>query len=72
MNDRENAVGVVLLLLCAIVAGVMIYGLATGTRFRLDGPSWLGPALMVFFIGASIYGFVTRTGRRWPWDRDDR
>ena len=70
MFDRENAIGMVLLLLCAVVGVVLVYSIATGTRFRFDGPSWLGTALFIFFIAAGIYGFVTRPGRRWPWQRD--
>ena len=74
MLDRENMIGVILLALCAGVAVVLLYSIATGTRFHYDGPSWLITALAIFFIGASIYSFVMRPGRRWPWkrDKDDR
>jgi hypothetical protein len=68
--NRENAIGIVLLLLCAVVGVVLVYSIATGTRFRFDGPPWLTTALMIFFIAAAIFGFVTRPGRRWPWQRD--
>ncbi len=46
MFDRENAVGFLLLEFCAVVAGVLIYSIQTGTQFRFTGPSWLGWALM--------------------------
>ena len=69
--NRENAIGLVLLLMCAAVAVVLLYSIATGTRFQFTGPSWLGTALVILFIGASLYGFVTRAGRRWPWQRKD-
>jgi hypothetical protein len=69
--NRENAIGLVLLVLCAAVALVLLYGIATGTRFRFEGPSWLGTALMILFIGATGYLFVTRPGRRWPWQRNE-
>jgi hypothetical protein len=70
MFDRENLIGAILLLLCAGVALVLLYSIATGVRFRFDGPGWLGTALAILFIGGTIYGFVMRPGRRWPWQRD--
>ena len=70
MFGRENAIGVVLLLLCAVVAGVLLYSIGTGTRFRFTGPGWVSTALMIFFIGATVGAFFLRPGtRRWPWDR---
>jgi hypothetical protein len=69
--SREYAIGMILLALCAIVAGALVYEIVTGNRFRFTGPPWLGPVLTVLFIGGAIYGFITRTGRRWPWDRGD-
>lgn len=71
MLNRENAIGLILLLLCAAVALVLLYSIATGTRFQYTGPSWLGIALAILFIGASLYGFVSRPGRRWPWQRNE-
>ena len=67
MFNRENAIGVVLLLLCGVVALVLLFSIATGTRFRFEGPSWLGTALVILFIGGTIYGFLIRPGRRWSW-----
>jgi energy-coupling factor transporter transmembrane protein EcfT len=72
MLNRENAIGFVLLLLCAAVALVLLFSIATGTRFRFEGPSWLGTALIILFIGGTIYGFLMRPGRRWPWQRDQK
>lgn len=69
MFNRENAIGLVLLLFCAVVGVVLLYSIATGTRFRFDGPSWVGTALAILFIGATAWGFFMRPGRRWPWDR---
>jgi hypothetical protein len=69
--NRENAIGLILLLMCAAVALVLLYSIATGTRFQFTGPSWLGTALVILFIGASLFGFVTRPGRRWPWQRNE-
>ena len=71
MLNRDNAIGLILLLMCAAVALVLLYSIATGTRFRFTGPSWLGTALVILFIGASLYGFLRRPGRRWPWQRDE-
>jgi hypothetical protein len=70
MFERENIIGVILLLLCGIVALVLLISIGTGASFRLDGPPWLGTALAVLFIGGSIYLFVMRPGRRWPWQRN--
>ena len=50
MFNRENAIGLVLLLLCGIVALVLLFSIATGTRFRFEGPSWVGTALVILFI----------------------
>jgi len=68
--NRENAIGLILLVLCGAVALVLLFSIATGTRFRFEGPSWLGTALMILFIGGAIYGFFLRPGRRWPWQRN--
>ena len=69
MRDRENAIGIVLLALCAVVAVVLVYAIVTGTRFRFTGPGWVTAALFILFIGASIYQLATQPGRRWPWQR---
>ena len=84
MFDRENLVGVVLLAVCAVVGGLLVYAIATGTRFVYTGPEWLGWVLLVLFVGAAVYGWLTsrrrrwphpQAGWRWPWQRrrdDDR
>lgn len=71
MLDRENLPGVILLALCTVVAGVLIYSIVTGTRFVWNGPGWLSIALVVLFTGGSLWGFIRQPGRRWrwPWDR---
>jgi protein-S-isoprenylcysteine O-methyltransferase Ste14 len=65
--DRENVIGLVLLSLCAVVALVLLFSIATGTRFRFEGPSWLGTILVILFMAGTIYAVVTRPGRRWSW-----
>ena len=66
MFDRENAVGFLLLGFCAVVAGVLVYSIQTGTRFRFTGPNWLSWALMLIFLGAIGYGFFANRTRRGP------
>lgn len=70
MFDRENAVGFLLLGLCVVIGGVMVYAIATGTQLRYTGPTWLGWVLAAIFIGAIAYGFLSRRGRgsgpHWP------
>jgi hypothetical protein len=68
--NRDNAIGIVLLLFCAIFAGILVYGIATGTRFYWTGPAWVPPVLFALFLGASLWMFVSKPGRRWPWERD--
>lgn len=72
MLDRENLPGVVMLALCAVVAGVLIYSIVTGTRFVWTGPGWVSVVLIVIFMGATAWGFIRQPGRqwRWPWQRD--
>ena len=59
--NRENAIGLVLLALCGVVALVLLFSIATGTRFRFEGPSWVGTALVILFIAGTIYGFLIRS-----------
>lgn len=66
MFDRDDLIGLLLLGLCVAVGGVLVFGIATGTRFRFTGPGWLGGLLLVLFLGGGLYGLVTGPGRRWP------
>lgn len=65
MFERENLIGFLLLALCAAVAGLLVYSLATGTSFDYTGPAWLGKAIAVVFVGIVLYGLAT-SRRRWP------
>ena len=74
MFDRENAVGFLLLAVCAAVGGVMLFAIATGTRLRYTGPGWLVWILLVLFVGGSLFGLFRGRlgggrfggGRQWP------
>ena len=69
MFGRENAIGIVLLALCAVVAGAFIYSIGTGERFRWTGPTWVGPVLFILFLAASVYSLANQFRGRFPWDR---
>jgi hypothetical protein len=76
MFNRENAVGIVLLAACAVVAAVMLSYIAIGERPTFD----FGPAgntiAVVIFIGLILVGAVRSPwfrrlrggegGRQWP------
>lgn len=74
MFDRENAIGFLLLGLCIVAGGVMVFAITTGTELSYNGPTWLSVILVVVFIGAIGYGLFARRmgGRRigqgpqWP------
>ena len=75
MFDRENIVGVVLLGVCLVLAGVLLYAIGSGEQLRISVPGWLGLVLTVVFLGLLIYGFVSSGGfgrfrggggREWP------
>jgi ABC-type nickel/cobalt efflux system permease component RcnA len=71
MFKGENAIGVVLLVACAVVAAVLIYSIATGERFRFTGPGWVGTALVIVFVGVGIWQFVSFLRQRRPWQRGE-
>lgn len=72
--DRDNLVGIILLGLCAFVALLGGYAIATGTRLTYNGPSWVITVLSLFLIGAFIYMLVgafrsrrqSGGGQQWP------
>lgn len=75
MFDRENIVGVLLLGVCAAIAGVLLYAIASGERISFNIPGWLGLVMTAAFIGLLLYGFVSAggfgrfrrgDGRAWP------
>lgn len=58
MFDRENAIGFLLLGLCVVVGGVMLFSIVTGTELEYTGPGWVGVVLFVVFIGAIGFGLL--------------
>lgn len=74
MFNRENAVGLILLGACAVVAGVMIYAIVTGERIRIDAPGYIAAPLTILFIGLVLFGLFRNvrggsgagSGRSWP------
>jgi hypothetical protein len=72
-DDRENVIGVLLLGLCAVVGGVLVWQIVTGERLRYNGPGWLVWVLLIVFVGGSLYGLFSGgglrrmgRGRQWP------
>jgi hypothetical protein len=76
MFNRDNAVGFVLLGLCAVVAGVMLYYIYTGDRLTIDLPPLLSAVVGILFFGLIIFGFIRsplfqrlrggQGGKQWP------
>jgi len=76
MFNRDNAIGLLLLAVCAVVAGYMVYVITTGNRVSLQINPTVGVTLTVAFFGLLIYGFISSGGfrrfggrsrdRQWP------
>ncbi|MCA9858472.1 MAG: hypothetical protein KC438_02075 [Thermomicrobiales bacterium] len=58
MFKGDNFIGVLMVGLCLIVAGIMIWSIGTGERLTYNGPSWLAWLLGIIVIGGSIFGLV--------------
>jgi hypothetical protein len=73
-NDRGNLIGLIFLLLCAVVGGVLVWSIVTGKRLEYNGPAWLTWVLGALFIGGIVYGMVqggmgrvrSGGGPQWP------
>ncbi len=55
-------IGALLVGLCLIAAGIMIWSMATDTELTYNGPQWLAWLLFIVVFGGSIFGLVR--GRR--------
>jgi len=44
--------------LCLIAAGIMIWSTATDTELTYSGPQWLAWVLFIVIFGGSIFGLV--------------
>ncbi|HEV2108877.1 MAG TPA: hypothetical protein VGR16_11485 [Thermomicrobiales bacterium] len=84
MFDRENVVGLLLLAVCGAGAVILAVAIATGTRLRWTGPTWLAVVLGIGFFGALFYALFAnrrnssdgspawpdpRSGQRGGWRR---
>jgi hypothetical protein len=72
-DDGDNLIGLLLLGVCAVVAGVLVWEIVTGGELRYTGPDWLVWILAIVFVGGSLYGLSRGGGlgrmgggRRWP------
>jgi hypothetical protein len=74
MFKGENFIGVLLAGLCLVVAGIIIWSMATDRELTYNGPSWLPPILGVVILGVSLWGMAQRFrgrgsgggGAQWP------
>lgn len=64
-DDRENLIGLLLLGLCAVAGGVLVWAIVTGGRLEYNGPDWLTWVLGIVFFGGILYG-VSRGRGQWP------
>jgi hypothetical protein len=64
-DDRDSIIGVLLLGLCAVAGGVIVWAIATDTKLEYNGPGWLAWLLAIVFMGAVFFGlFQGIVGRR--------
>jgi hypothetical protein len=73
MFNRDNAIGIVLVAICAVVAGVMLYYIGIGERPRLDFGTFGNLAIGALFFGLILFGVIKsgvfgrmRRGQRGP------
>ncbi|MGC4105266.1 MAG: hypothetical protein QM753_02775 [Thermomicrobiales bacterium] len=76
MFGRENIVGVLLLVLCGVVASILMYSIVTGEQIDFDLPPFVTNVLGIAFIGLLVLGFVRsgffrrlrggQGGQQWP------
>ena len=72
MFKGENLIGVLLVGLCLVAGGIMIWAMATGRELTYNGPGWLPWILLAIILGGSIWGLAQRFrggsggGNQWP------
>ncbi len=76
MFNRENAIGFLLLGVCTVVAGIMVYYIIVGGRPSFDLPPALSFLIGALFVGLLIFGFIRsplfqrlrggQGGQQWP------
>ena len=74
MFNRDNAIGIMLLGACAVVASILLYAIFTGEQLRIDLPAYISWPLGILFVGLVLYGLFgnfrdrrsTGGGRAWP------
>lgn len=73
MFKDGNFIGVLLVGLCLIAAGIMIWATVFDKTLTYNGPSWLPWLLMILFLGGSFWGLAQRfrgggkaTSSQWP------
>ena len=74
MLRRENLIGLLLLLFCAVSAAVMIRAIITGERPQVDLPPALAWPLGIVFVGLLVVGIARNVldrrsgggGPAWP------
>jgi len=58
LEDRGNWIGIALLILCGLSAGTMLGYIDARKMAHFSGPGWVGWAIVVAFIGLSVFGVV--------------
>ena len=73
MFNRDNAIGIMLLGACAVVAAILLYAIVTGQQLRVDLPPYVSWPLGIIFVGLILYGLFgnfrdrrSGGGRSWP------
>ena len=63
-DDRDNIIGVLLLGLCAVIGGVMVWAIATDTELEYTGPAWVAWVLGGLFLAGVLYGMFAGVASR--------
>lgn len=74
MFNRDNAIGIMLLGACAVVASILLYAIFTGEQLRVDLPPYISWPLGIVFVGLILYGLFSSFrdrrsgggGHSWP------